>query len=107
MQPSFKTGIGMLIARSRPLALPFYHYGMQDVLPVGAVRPRSGHTVRMVFGETIDCDDGWVAATAARHDATIDDGPGLWRAITEETYAAVSVLEHAVHPGLAPPAVTP
>jgi len=107
MLPSFKAGIGMLIARSKPLALPFYHYGMQGVLPVGAVRPRSGHTVRMVFGETIDCDDAWLAATAASHDATTDDGPDLWRAITEETYAAVSALEHSIHPTFAPAAVTP
>jgi monolysocardiolipin acyltransferase len=97
---SFKAGIGMLIAETKPLALPFYHYGMHSVLPVGAVRPRVGQNVRMVFGDVIDCDDEWLSGVAARHSAA-EDGPGLWRAISKETHETVARLERRVHPAFA------
>jgi monolysocardiolipin acyltransferase len=101
LAPEFKAGIGMLIARAQPLALPFYHYGMHEVLPVGAIRPRTGHHVRMVFGETIDCDDAWVARVVAAPGCAATDGPELWRAIAAETYDALSALQRAVHPAFA------
>jgi len=103
MAPEFKAGIGMLIARAKPLALPFCHYGMHEVLPVGAVRPRSGHTVRMVFGEVIDCTDAWIADAAARRECAETEGPELWRAIAAETYDALAKIERAVHPAFAAP----
>lgn len=37
---SCKPGIGLLIEQAKPLTLPFYHAGMQYVLPVGAIVPR-------------------------------------------------------------------
>jgi hypothetical protein len=98
MQSAFKAGIGMLLAEAKPLALPFYHYGMQHVLPVGAVRPRSGHTVRLAFGDAVDCDGAWISRAAARHASAETSGPDLWRAIAAETYEALATLERAVHP---------
>ncbi len=100
MLESFKAGIGMLIADAKPLALPFYHYGMQFVLPVGAVRPRARNDVRMVFGDLIDCDDAWLSEVAKRRDAA-GDGPGLWRAIAAETHESVARIERRVHPAFA------
>ncbi|HUF52367.1 MAG TPA: lysophospholipid acyltransferase family protein [Dehalococcoidia bacterium] len=99
MRDSFKAGIGMLVAEAKPIALPFYHYGMQEVLPVGAVRPRSGHTVRMVFGEAIYCDEEWIALVAAKVGAEGD--AAVWRAIAGELYEAEAALERAVHPAFA------
>jgi monolysocardiolipin acyltransferase len=54
MQPSFKPGIGRLIAETDPIVLPFYHYGMHEVLPVGASAPRRGKTVRVLVGEAME-----------------------------------------------------
>jgi monolysocardiolipin acyltransferase len=99
MRDSFKAGIGMLVAEARPIALPFYHYGMHEVLPVGAVRPRSGHTVHMVFGEAVDCDDEWIARVAAKAGAEGDTA--IWRAVAAELYEAEEALERAVHPAFA------
>jgi hypothetical protein len=101
MGPAFKAGIGMLIAEAKPLALPFYHYGMQAVLPVGAVRPRAGNHVRMVFGEVTDCNDAWLSEVAGRHGSGAEDSAALWRAIAAETHAAVAGIERVVHPAFA------
>ena len=100
MMSSFKAGIGMLIAETKPLALPFYHYGMHLVLPVGSSRLRTCRDVRMVFGDVIDCDDEWLSSVAARH-GDAEDGPGLWRAIAAETHETVARLERRVHPAFA------
>jgi monolysocardiolipin acyltransferase len=99
MRDSFKAGIGMLVAEAKPLALPFYHYGMQNVLPVGAVRPRSGNEVRMVFGEAINCDDAWIAGVTAK--AGPEGDTDTWRAIAAELYAAEAALERTIHPAFA------
>jgi monolysocardiolipin acyltransferase len=100
LMSSFKAGIGMLIAETKPLALPFYHYGMHAVLPVGSVRPRARKDVRLLFGDVIDCDDAWLSEVAARH-GDAGDGPGLWRAIAAETHETVARLERRVHPAFA------
>ncbi|HEY5625636.1 MAG TPA: lysophospholipid acyltransferase family protein [Dehalococcoidia bacterium] len=102
LMSSFKAGIGMLIAETKPLALPFYHYGMHTVLPVGSVTPRARQDVRMIFGDVIDCDDEWLSGVAARYGDT-GDGPGLWRAIAAETHETVARLERQVHPAFAAP----
>ncbi|HEU4760535.1 MAG TPA: lysophospholipid acyltransferase family protein [Dehalococcoidia bacterium] len=93
MTHPFKAGIGRLMAEARPLALPFYHYGMHAVLPVGAKLPRRGKTVRLVFGETIDCDEPWV-----REAGRGEEGPRLWEALAERAYEALRELELGVNP---------
>ena len=45
------------MAKARLIALPFYHHGMHEVLPVGAGLPRRGRTVRIIFGEAFDCGE--------------------------------------------------
>jgi monolysocardiolipin acyltransferase len=89
---SFRPGAGWLIAETSPIVLPFYHYGMHRVLPAGALRPRAGQEIRVVFGEPIDCDAEWLRGVTVR--SSID----LWRAISAEIHARVAAIEHRVHP---------
>lgn len=96
----FKSGTGWLVAEARPLVLPFYHYGMHRVLPVGSVRPRRGNRIRLLFGEPVDCDDAWIAAVRARH-GDPPEGPQLWDAIAAELRTALADLERRVHPEFA------
>lgn len=88
MAEELKSGIGMLMGEARPIALPFYHHGMHDVLPVGSLRPRRGKTVRLVFGEPIDCAELARGAPAKRL-------PGI---LTKAAHDALQELERRVHP---------
>jgi hypothetical protein len=88
MADELRSGIGMLMAEALPIALPFYHHGMHDVLPVGSLRPRRGKRVRLVFGEPIDC-----AALAAGEGAR--RLPGV---MTKTAHDALQELERRVHP---------
>lgn len=58
LRTPLKAGIGHLVARTRPLLLPFHHTGMGDILPIGARLPRVGKRVRLRFGEVHDSDSG-------------------------------------------------
>ena len=53
-----KNGMAQLIQASEPLLLPFYHQGMDSVLPVGARIPRLGQNVRVIVGEVLDGSAG-------------------------------------------------
>ncbi len=86
----FKPGIGRLMAEARPVALPFYHTGMQRLLPVGAKLPRWRKKIRLVFGEPINCDK------LVREDEL--SGPRLWEALAERSYHALRAMEIALHP---------
>jgi len=98
MRDSFKAGIGRLMAEARPLVLPWYHYGMHEVLPVGAKLPRRGRTVRVVFGEPLDCDDAYVRRAAAEAGDPDLQGPPLWEALAAAAHDALRSLELQVHP---------
>ena len=80
MGDSFKPGIGNLIADTNPIVLPFYHYGMHEVLPVGAAVPRRGKTVRVLVGEAMEFQG---------------ETP---EAITALCFDALQTLESRVHP---------
>jgi hypothetical protein len=73
------------MARAQPLALPFYHYGMHEVLGVGAKVPARGKTVRVLFGDPIDCR----REVAKERDA---------RSLTAIAYEALTDLQQALHP---------
>lgn len=87
MADSFKSGIGRLMAEARPALLPFYHYGMHEVLPVGAKLPRRGKTVRVVFGEAVDCDEAYVS-----------EAGGSWEALAARAHSVLREMERRVHP---------
>lgn len=80
MQHAFKPGIGRLIAETDPIVLPFYHYGMHEVLPVGANTPRRGKTVRVLVGEAME----FAGETADE--------------VTARCYNALRALESRLHP---------
>lgn len=97
MRPEFKPGIGRLIAEAQPIALPFYHYGMHHVLPVGSSVPRRGHSVRLVFGEPTYCNSEFVRRFAAAA-GNAPDQPHVWRTIAAWACDELRALELRVHP---------
>lgn len=87
----FRSGVARLITEAKPLALPFYHYGMHDVLRVGGLLPRRGKRVRVVFGDVTDCDAAFIAnQSAGAHGAT--------GALVDWAYGQLRSLELQVHP---------
>ena len=98
MTHPFKSGIGRLITETRPIALPFYHYGMHAVLPVGSIVPRRGKAVRLVFGDPIDCDARYLQGVARQAEEAELSDQALWEALAARTYDALRHLELAVHP---------
>jgi monolysocardiolipin acyltransferase len=92
---SCKPGIGLLIEQAKPLTLPFYHLGMQDVLPVGAMMPRRGNTVRVLFGRVTDYDSRCVEAAAFPEAGPIS-GRELWQALANAAHRELRALEDAV-----------
>jgi monolysocardiolipin acyltransferase len=93
----FKAGLGRLIVETKPLALPFYHHGMHEILPIGAKTPRRGQHVRLVFGEPIDFNDDLIAEIAGP-DESAQRGPQLWEAVTKHAYDVLNDLERSVRP---------
>ena len=98
MSHPFKSGIGRLMTEAQPNALPFYHYGMHEILPVGAKLPRRGRTVRVLFGDAIDCNDGLLHEVMASAESSEPKGPGLWEALAERMYEVLRQLEIVIHP---------
>ncbi len=98
MTRPFKSGIGRLMTKARPIALPFYHYGMHEILPVGAKLPRRGKTVRVLFGDAIDCNEDFLREVAASAGSTGLESPALWEALAERTYDVLRRLELVIHP---------
>jgi monolysocardiolipin acyltransferase len=96
MQAPFKSGIGRLIEEAHPLALPFYHYGMHNVLPVGAARPRAGHEVVLRFGYPTACDDDFVAQCTAS--AASDDPRRRWEALAAWAHEQLRAMELDLNP---------
>ena len=91
----FKAGVGRLIAETNPIGLPFYHYGMHEVLPIGAKFPRWGKNVRLMFGDAIDFNKELVGQIAGTDEAT-QRGPGLWEALAGYTHEVLSNLARVV-----------
>ena len=94
MHTPFKSGIGRLIDEAQPIALPFYHYGMQDVLPVGSVRPRAGNHVTCRFGEATVCGASFIDHLTRG----ADDRDERWEMIASWAYAQLRLIELALNP---------
>jgi monolysocardiolipin acyltransferase len=86
LRSPLKSGLAHLVEASRPLLLPFYHRGMQQVLPVGARLPGWRKRVQVVFGEVTDSAEGsfaagreqitaWVEAQLRALEDEVDAGP--------------------------------
>ncbi len=98
MSHPFKSGIGRLMTEAQPIALPFYHYGTHEILPVGAKLPRRSKTVRVLFGDPINCNDDFLREVVASAGSPEVAGPALWEALAERAYEALRQLEVVVHP---------
>jgi 1-acyl-sn-glycerol-3-phosphate acyltransferase len=96
MRAPFKLGIGRLIDETRPIVLPFYHFGMRGVLPIGSNRPRAGQDVRLLFGEPTSCDEAFIAATEGP--TALHDDRERWEALSRWAYKELRELELRVHP---------
>ncbi|MGH2668579.1 MAG: lysophospholipid acyltransferase family protein [bacterium] len=92
----FKPGIGRLMVETRPIALPFYHYGMHEVLPVGTKTPRARKKVRILFGEPVDCDA--LISELDRNDGGALSGPRLWEALTAACEESLRALQAELNP---------
>lgn len=90
MSGSFKTSIGRLMDETRPLMLPYYHYGLHNVLPVGATFPLRANALRMVFGELWD--------SGRELDAVRDSGSARWERLTGVAFQILRSLEREVNP---------
>ena len=60
LKTPFKLGIGRLLAEAKPIAIPFYHYGMHQILPVGSALPKMGKAVKVQFAPSTLIDDAWI-----------------------------------------------
>ena len=98
MTHPFKSGIGRMMAETQPIALPYYHYGMHEILPIGSKVPRRGKAVRIVFGDPIDCDERYLQGIIRQAEGAELSGPDLWEALAARTYDALRHLELALHP---------
>lgn len=93
LKTPFKLGIGRLLAEAKPIAIPFYHYGMHDVLPVGSSIPRTGNKVLVQFAAATDINDQWLS----------ENYPALqsrdrWQALTDWSYHQLAALERQTRP---------
>ena len=107
MTHPFKSGVGRLMAETQPIALPYYHYGMHEILPIGSKIPRRGKAVRLIFGDPIDCDERYLQGITEQSEGVELSGPALWEALAARTYDTLRELELMVHPSAASTAVSP
>ena len=95
LKKQFKRGIGKLIEGAEPIALPFYHYGMHNILPIGARFPKGGNRIRVKFGAPIETGTEW---NAQFPHANQQD---RWDAMADWSYTILHGLERTTHPEFA------
>ena len=100
LKSPFKQGIGRLLADTQPIAVPFYHYGMQEVLPIGQRVPSVGKTVKVRFGPAQQVTNQWIEENHAKG----GDEQSTWASLTEWSREQLRLLECAVHPNPGPDA---
>jgi len=96
LQLPFKIGVGRLICEASPVVMPFFHYGMHRVQPIGATLPRRGQEVKVRFGESTVIDEPWREATLS---GELDE-QAQWRLATDWAEGQLLELERQVHPEL-------
>ena len=93
LKTPFKLGIGRLLAEARPIAIPFYHYGMHEILPVGSTLPRVGKQVKVQFGAATEMSAQWFDTNYPDL-----DGVALWKGLRDWSYETLSELERVTRP---------
>lgn len=97
LQRPLKIGIGKLIYEARPLLMPFYHYGMHEILPIGSMFPKRGKKVHLRFGTAQIVDHNW---WQQRLGCSVDKVKPLfaWQQATHWVERVLLDLEKQVHP---------
>ena len=94
LQLPLKVGIGKLICEAQPILMPFYHYGMQNVLPIGRSVPRLGKRVTVRFGEPTVTSETWLTELGV---SDVQDS-AAWSLTTEWARDELLALEQITHP---------
>lgn len=104
LQLPLKVGIGKLICEAQPVLMPFYHYGMQDVLPIGKSVPRLAKRVIVRFGEAQNADLDWFTRLGISHEMKDKESAPqevqreAWGRVTEWVRDELLSLEKITHP---------
>ena len=102
LQLPLKVGIGKLIFEANPVLMPFYHYGMQDVLPIGAKVPKTKQNIRVLFGQASVVDQTWWQALLPESTVDLNDPiekrQAAWQSATNWVQEQLLALEQRVHP---------
>jgi len=98
LRTPFKAGIGRLLVEASPVAMPFYHRGMHDVLPIGSRLPRCGRQVEVRFGHPTRIDEAWLRDLQPSDDR----GPSCWHVATDWARDQLLTLQSEVLSGAQP-----
>ncbi|MBN2790001.1 MAG: 1-acyl-sn-glycerol-3-phosphate acyltransferase [Candidatus Delongbacteria bacterium] len=82
-----KGGVGKRIYESKVKAIPCYHEGIRDILPVGKSMPRVGKKVRVIIGEPIFFDEFF----------KMENKPETWKLISERIMEEIKNLKGELH----------
>ena len=77
------------MVEARPIAMPFYHRGMDTILPIGRAFPRRGKKVIVEFGHSTDLAGEW-ADTHLDGDASAQT---QWRQATDWAQSQLEDLQ--------------
>ena len=96
MRTPFKLGIGQLLSEAKPIAMPFYHYGMHNVLPIGKTVPGRGHSVTVRFGHPTVVTEDWLDELGRTQPG--DAKLAHYRRLADWSEAQLTKLEQLTHP---------
>ncbi|MDA3885105.1 MAG: lysophospholipid acyltransferase family protein [Candidatus Delongbacteria bacterium] len=82
-----KAGVGKRIYESKVRAIPCYHEGIRDILPVGKSMPRIGKKVRVIIGEPIFFDEFF----------DMPNIPDTWKQISQKIMDEINKLKGELH----------
>lgn len=82
-----KAGVGKRIYESKVKAVPCYHEGIRDILPVGKSIPRIGKKVRVIVGEPIYFDEYF----------KLENKPETWKQISQKIMDEINKLKGELH----------
>ena len=105
MRTPFKLGIGQLLSEAKPIAMPFYHYGMHNVLPIGKTVPGRGHSVTVRFGHPTVVTEDWLDELGRTQPG--DAKLAHYRRLADWSEAQLTKLEQLTHPTPDTPAREP
>lgn len=101
LQLPLKIGIGKLIFEANPVLMPFYHYGMQNILPIGAKVPKTKKTIKVLFGEACTVNQAWWQARLSQINSETElqvKAQEAWQSATKWVEDQLLMLEKKVHP---------